>query len=300
MPTWGHFSDAITGTTYSTPDLLAVLVSGRKPDETPWSLNVGSQDAFARLRVSDPITLFDVSHQYDKQPLLVEEVLTGGGTATHNADQSCVDMVVSSSGDAVVRQSRSYMRYQPGKSLLALVTFDAGTADANVRFRAGLFDGANGHYVERSGTAVRVVRRSSVSGSMVDAAVEQASWNIDPLDGTGPSGITLDFSTSQIYWQDQEWLGVGSVRVGFVVDGAFVPVHVFHHANLGSSTYVATATLPVRWELEATGAPSGLPSDGGATTRVALAARLVQIRATVNGWRYDQDARAYIVERGRV
>jgi hypothetical protein len=235
---------------------LDVLTSGVFADGTPFSMNVGPSDAFGRLRVSDPETLFDVSHQYDKQPLLIEETLTAGGTATHAPAHSSVDMVVTNSGDAVVRQSRQYIRYQPGKSQLALMTFDMGAADANVRNRVGLFDAANGVFVQRAGTAVSIVRRTSSGGSPSDAsAVAQADWNVDKLDGTGPSGLTLNLAQSQIFWTDLEWLGVGTVRAGFVIDGAFINCHHFHHANNGSGVYMSTANLPIRWETTATGAP---------------------------------------------
>ena len=75
------------------------------------------------------------------------------------------------------------------------------------------------------------VRRTFVSGSAVDAdEIAQSDWNTDKLDGTGPSGIILDESKAQILWWDFEWLGVGTVRCGFVIDGLFRTCHVFNHA----------------------------------------------------------------------
>jgi hypothetical protein len=49
---------------------------------------------------------------------------------------------------------------------------------------------------------------------------------------------------------DLEWLGVGSVRVGFVINGKFILCHTFHHANIIDSTYITTASLPIRYEIE--------------------------------------------------
>jgi hypothetical protein len=80
--------------------------------------------------------------------------------------------------------------------------------------------------------------------------VSQANWNIDTLDGQGPSGFTLDITKAQIHWTDIEWLGLGTVRTGFVINGQFVHCHSFHHANLLTSTYMTTASLPVRYEIE--------------------------------------------------
>ena len=66
--------------------------------------------------------------------------------------------------------------------------------------------------------------------------------------------MTLDITKAQILWMDFEWLGVGTVRLGFVIDGKFILCHQFHHANLITSTYITTASLPMRYEIENTGA----------------------------------------------
>lgn len=217
-----------------------------------------AQDAFGRLRTSDPETLFDSTYQMDKAPLLYEEMATAGGAATHLPNESAVRMRVSASGDSIIRQSRHYVRYQPGKSQLVLATFDAGAPVVNSRQRIGLFDANNGVFVQRSGSTVSFVRRTFTSGTASDAAaVEQADWNIDPLDGFGLSGFTLDFTKSQIMFINFQWLGVGSVTCGFVIDGDLVPVHKFTHANRASTVYATTMSLPVRWENTATGELAG-------------------------------------------
>jgi hypothetical protein len=40
----------------------------------------------------------------------------------------------------------------------------------------------------------------------------------------------------------------------FVINGAFIPVHSFHHANIVSTTYITTASLPLRYEMTNTAA----------------------------------------------
>jgi hypothetical protein len=73
------------------------------------------------------------------------------------------------------------------------------------------------------------------------------------MDGTGPSGIVLDITKAQILFMDIEWLGLGTVRMGFVINGNFYVCHNFHHANLITSTYITTASLPLRYEITNTG-----------------------------------------------
>lgn len=216
-----------------------------------------SADAFGRLRVSPPVTIFDSQNRYEKNGLFDESV-AGSATVTYSSNESTVLMnVTSASGDAVVRQSLRSFAYQPGKSLLVMSTFVMPAAHANVRCRVGYFSTENGVFLERSGTSVSFVRRSYASGGVVDTPVAQASWNGDKLDGTGPSGYTLDLTKSQILWQDFEWLGVGSVRIGFVINGKFIVAHTFHHANNLSVVYMTTAILPIRYEITNTGATDG-------------------------------------------
>lgn len=260
--------------------LLESLIASNAAATQDSQALLGSRDIFGRLRTSDPETLFDSTHHMDKAPLLYEETVAGGAESTHLPNEACVRMRVSSSGDSVVRQSRQYVRYQPGKSQLCLLTFDAGAAVANTRQRIGLFDTQNGAFVQRDGSAVSFVRRSYTTGSPADLVADQADWNIDPLDGTGPSGITLDFSKSQILFINFQWLGVGAVVLGFDIDGELVPAHQFNHANHANTVYATTMNLPVRYETVATGTPPA-------------ASDLKAICATVISEGGFQDARGY-------
>ena len=226
-------------------------------------------DAFGRIRMSDPFTLFDSQNRYAKDSQF-DEALTGSGTATHVANEGVVDMdVTTASGDKVIRQSKRRFPYQPGKSLLAMATFVMGAAQTNLRQRVGYFDTDNGVFLQLDDDELSFVLRSYVTGSVSDTRkVAKSSWNVDKFDGTGPSKLTLDITKAQIVFFDFEWLGVGSVRCGFVINGKLYLAHVFHNANSVSTTYMTTAILPVRYEIEAKAA-------------ISSAAKLKQICSTV-------------------
>ena len=214
-------------------------------------------DAFGRLRVSNPFTLFDSSHRYSDNGLWSTGAATGG-TATFNSSQGLVDLgVTAASGSEVIRETVKVFSYQPGKSLFVLSTFVMNTAKAGLRQRVGYFGADNGYYLEQNNSTVSFVERSSVTGTLVNTPIAQASWNVDPMDGSGPSGITLDLTKSQILFMDLEWLGVGTVRIGFVINGNFYVCHKFHHANILPYTYITTASLPLRYEITNTSATSG-------------------------------------------
>lgn len=207
-------------------------------------------DSFGRLRVTSPTTLFDSSHRYDDNGLWATS--TGvGATYTFSSGEGLINLAVTTaSGSQVTRETTRTFPYQPGKSLLVMTTFVMASGKANQRQRVGYFGSGNGYYFEVSGTsAPAFVERTSVSGSVAETRITQSSWNTDTLNGSGASGFTLDPAKAQILWMDMEWLGVGTVRIGFVIDGKFIHCHSFHHANKNTSTYITTASLPMRYEI---------------------------------------------------
>lgn len=218
-------------------------------------------DAFGRLRVSNPYTLFDSQNRYTKDPQF-DESLSGSATSTHLPNESSVQMqVTTASGDEVVRQTKRSFPYQPGKSLFVMCTFAMASGVTNLRQRVGYFNANNGVFLQQNNNALSFIVRTYTSGSVSDAReVAQSSWNGDKLDGTGSSGITLDVTKTQILFLDFEWLGVGSVRCGFIIDGKFIVAHTFHNANSLTSVYMQTAILPVRYEIRANGTLSGSKS----------------------------------------
>lgn len=214
-------------------------------------------DSFGRLRVSNPYTLFDSQQRYASDSSF-DTATTGTGSSAFITNESSVGMTVGSGGaGSVVRQTYRYFPYQPGKSLLILATFcmDSSTSTALTQ-RLGFYDTNNGIFFQKVGTTYSFVLRSNsipTAGTPSDVrTVNQSSWNGDKLDGTGPSGVTLDPSKTQIFWTDLEWLGVGNVRCGFIINGQYVVCHTFQNANTQTAVYMTTAVLPVRYEIIST------------------------------------------------
>lgn len=212
-------------------------------------------DAFGRQRVSEPYTLFDSQNRYaaDNQ---FSESTANGASITYSSNEAAILLAAdTTSGSKAIRQTYRVFPYQPGKGLLVLATFVMAAAQTNLRQRAGYFNADNGVFFQKNGSTNSFVLRSSVTGTVSDArTVNQADWNGDKLDGTGESGFTLDTTKAQILWMDFEWLGVGSVRCGFIINGQYIVCHTFNNANDISNVYMTTAILPVRYEIEATAA----------------------------------------------
>ena len=212
-------------------------------------------DAFGRQRMSTPLTLFDSSHRYRDNNLWSGLVVGTGSTVGFVTAQGLVNISIgTTAGCSVIRETTKVFSYQPGKSLQVMNTFVMNPAKANLRQRVGYFGADNGMYLELDGDTLYFAERSLSTGTTTQ--ISQHNWNIDTMLGAGhlnPSGVTLDISKAQILWMDIEWLGVGTVRLGFVVDGKFIHCHSFHHANLITSTYITTASLPLRYEIANTG-----------------------------------------------
>ena len=229
-------------------------------------------DAFGRARMALPFTLFDSSHRYKDNGLWATSN-TAGTSYTHNANAGLVELNLPTTSDAeIVRETTKVFSYQPGKSLQILNTVVFNAPKTNLRQRVGYFGAQNGVYLEVDGSTVNFVERSYVSGSVVETRVAQQNWNVDTLLGnvdSSPSKITLDVSKAQISFFDVEWLGLGTVRCGFVINGKLIHCHSFHHANIIDSTYMTTASLPIRYEIK---------NNGGAT---ATTSKMKQVCSTV-------------------
>lgn len=204
-------------------------------------------DAFSRLRVSNPLILHNAQFTYDLAPILFEQITSGAGAAiSHDTTNRCALLTFASTpatGKAYM-QSYEYLPYQPGRSQLIFVTFNMIAAVANVLKFAGYSDGNNGIEFQVNGTTNQFTIYSDTT--LGDETVTQANWNLDRLDGTGLSGITLDITKTQILVIDIQALYVGRVRVGFDIGGSIIYCHEFLHANLALHPYIQSANLPVR------------------------------------------------------
>jgi hypothetical protein len=208
-----------------------------------------SNDAFSRLRTSNPETLFDGALVDNCHNEIFDISVNNGANFTYNHEESTMTFDVSRAGQFVKRQSHYRARYQPGKSLLILASFYFGTFCPPGSYqRIGYFDDDEGIYFQKDSNGLSWNLRS---GSFVGSTVYQSNWNIDPLNGTGASGITIDLTQTEIMVIDLQWLGVGRVRVGFQYQGRIIYCHQFTIDDL-TVPYMRTPYHPVRYEVGST------------------------------------------------
>jgi hypothetical protein len=222
----------------------------------------GAIDAFGRLRVSNPVTLLDNKFVFNSNPQIWdEEMLDGESTFVY--EDSLMVLSTSASGGYVIRQTPVHFNYQPGKSLLVNMTGLLTPADGIIKrmgmfqsLSAAPFEPADGVYFEMNGTVPQfVIKKTSGTGSTITAP--QSAWNIDRLNGTGSSGIVIDFNKSQILVLDYEWLGIGRVRFGFVIGGKIYYAHAVSFINALEAPYMRSPNQPVRYEIRQIGDTPG-------------------------------------------
>jgi len=219
-------------------------------------------DAFQRLRVSEVTTLIDIKQLHNKQPLLIDEILNGTATSIHSTDNAATTLETSAANDYVIRQTFQRANYQSGKSHYILMTFSGLNTQTNVNKKVGYFSSStvapytadyDGIFLENDGVNlyIRVYKNGTLTHSIV-----QSSWD-DPMDGTGDSGVNLDFSEMQIFAIDFQWLGAGRIRFYFEIAGQLVKAHQVLNANVESQVYMSSPNQPLRWEIRQSGAGSG-------------------------------------------
>jgi hypothetical protein len=219
----------------------------RKTNSYPIAFaNSGAVDAFARLRVSTPYTIFDSKQIFDDQSLFWDDAETAGSgtSSSYSANTSSTTISVGTAAGTRVRQTLRRFNYQPGKSQLVFMTMqlDASGGGTGIRRRVGMFDDQNGIFVEDDEGTIKFVRRTYVTGSAVD--------NKETLPTTYSDGTTIDWGKVQIIWFDLEWLGVGRVRMGVVRNGTPEILHEEDAVNTLTEVYMTTPNLPLRYEVD--------------------------------------------------
>ena len=226
-----------------------------------------SKDSFERLRVSQPVVVFEDSFAAllpNAKTTIWEAGATASGTANLTANLYGTELnTLLTNGSGYWIQSYNHVRYAPGISTLFRITFNFNQLITSVRRRVGMFtdqgaypsNAGDGFYLEADGSNISVVRRYMTTGTAgAEERINQANWNMDKLDGTGPSGVNLNWTKAQHFVVEYQWLGVGTIRYGFETgQNQVVWCHQIVSVNALSQSWSRTGSLPVRAEIYSTG-----------------------------------------------
>ena len=273
------------------------------PTEFLTSENFTSKD---RIKTSDITVTYFTSFQFG-QTGEWDSSRSNSGTTTYNATLGGMDLGVASTLDSEsIFQTRRVMSYVPGRTSGLSGAYRLSNITAGIRYRWGIFDENNGAFFEVNGSDISCVVRSNTTGSVVDTSVSRSSWNEDKLDGTGPSGITLDLTKQQLPFIEYEWYGAGQVKYYFLIDGHRRLVHATSHANRISTVWCRTPFLPIRAEVKnLTGAADGGILHFGSVNHVsegdaARRGQVANVASPITGYTLTTAGTFYPVFSGRL
>lgn len=213
--------------------------------------NYGSISSDERLKTVEATHLFNGSFIYDTSDLLWETYqITTGGTLTHLPNSCGIRLSTDGTANSkVIRQSKNYFRYTPNKTQKLVVSILFGSTQTGVYKRIGLFDDNNGFYWEHRSDGMYIVRRSKTSGSVVNTREHSRDWNIDKLDGTGPSSLVVDWTKIQLLYIEYMWQGSGCIVFSIQYGKKVHPVHVIQAGNLLTTPHIGRPDLPIRYTI---------------------------------------------------
>lgn len=239
-------------------------------------------DAAGNLPVSQRIITGNYLQTRDDLPLLFSR----DGTGTQTYTNGHVNMSVTA-GQYALCQSLSFSPYLAGKPTSIKLTFFDFDHEANVTKRTGFGSRStvapytanfDGFYFESDGTTYNLHIANASTG--VTTTIAQASWD-DPLDGTGESGLTANFSNFTVLEFDFLFLGGTALRAFINVGGTRVLFHTFSWSNANANTIFRNPAQPVFYEIRSTGGAGSL-AQVCASSEVQGSLELIGINRSVN------------------
>ena len=101
----------------------------------------------------------------------------------------------------------------------------------------------------------------------IETFIPQSNWNIDPMDGTGPTRFDMDPTKGNVYGIGYQYLGFGNPT--FSIEnpetGLLAQCHMIHWAGSHASTVVKNPSMTIRWEAINSGSAAGPVSVSGAS-----------------------------------
>lgn len=199
-------------------------------------------DAFGNLSVTTQSPQIQLQFPYNINSDEVTSTTTGSGTVSHS-QPFCILSTTAAINSSSSISSKNLLHYFTGQGGIVLFTAIFTTGVANNIQEVGLGDSVNALTFGYNGSTFSINRRTNSS----DNYVAQSSWNVDKMDGTGPSGQTLDPTKGNVYKIQYQWLGFGQIQ--FFIEnsnaGTFQLVHKITYSNLNTTTTLLNPSLPL-------------------------------------------------------
>jgi len=185
---------------------------------------------FGHVASSASTLVVQASFMYNLNTTVISTAVTGSGAVTQASGQAIVSSGAAATSSGTLTTDR-YCRALPGQTVRVIIGCVFSTGVANNTQVCGAGTAANGVFFGYNGVSFGVLYRSN----SVDTWIAKTSWNVDKLDGTGPSGMTLDPTKGNLYMIEYDTSGYGTVS--FIVNctgGTTTPVTV-HRVDFGNT-----------------------------------------------------------------
>lgn len=234
---------------------LSYQTGGRLYTDAEIGFKPQFKDPFNRPYFVQPIEIGSTDHRLGKLPREWDELIVGSATSVANLQTVSVDMTTTTaSGDSVIRQTYRQYEYTRGNAQFVIISMNPGGGPVAGNNRLwGLGDERNGVFFGIDENGLKVVRRSYITGSAVDETIYQNNWNGDKLDGTGPSGVTIDLTKHQLFKIQYSWLGTNAIQWRYIYNGQQYIVHTLNSSNVLTTAWSQSGSLPARYENTNTG-----------------------------------------------
>lgn len=222
-------------------------------------------DGSGRLRVANPVTLFDANFISQLNGGRWATSTDGtGAVAQGSGSFATLTAPDSTAPDFAILQSRRYIGYQQNKSMVCVFNVKpcaaAPTAGDTEQIRVGFFDDDDGPFWQFTinGAAAIVDLDSGYGGDGGGSTTigGPTLFNIDKLDGTGPSGVDLStYNGTSIFtcWIEVNW-AASTLTWGIVIDREWIACH-------RATVSLSKASFPVRASIYAGAAPGGIVTE---------------------------------------
>lgn len=238
--------------------------------------NLSERTSKGAQLVAEYVQTFSANTNYGV-PISFKSNLTGSGSLTApTANNPWVGLTTTTaSGDKVEYLSKLYQRYWAYRTHRCTFAISFDTAQENYVQRAGMFDANDGWFFQFDSNGLHAVHRTATSGSPVDTTISLADFNLDKLDGNGPSGLSLgrdlQFDRGITYGIQYNWYGTQVIKYFLTYGGQIIPLHeIVFSGQLDGVPFTRTASLPIRFETENTDTTAA-----GATMRVGSCSHAV-------------------------
>lgn len=221
-----------------------------------------NKDAFGKTRVSQLTQTLDLKQINNNLPLFWDRVNSGTGIQTWIANESATTMTTNSINSYAIAQTKQRTFYRSGQSTQIIMTMYDFHSETNIVKRVGTFQSSNvapynttfdGLFLENNNGLFSVQSwRTGIQTNIVN----RNNWD-DPLDGTGLSGVIVNWALNQKLVIDYQWLGIGRIRFGLDINGVVYYFHTIENANNNQKVYMSSSNQPIRYELRQLGVENG-------------------------------------------